>query len=85
MKTTIKCLDTFDILTVGASYEVSPEGRFYHFLNLTTGSGTSLYKWQVQQGVTSGKLVYVDDVQSADMSCTAAVQLCHRLPSGFIY
>lgn len=85
MKLTIKCLDVFDILTVGATYEVKPEGRFVHFRNIATGSGTSLYHWQVTQGLTHGKLAYVDLCQSPAMSCTAVAQLCHRLDSGYAY
>lgn len=85
MKTTIKCLEVCDILTVGATYEVRPEGRFVHFCNVKTGTGTSLYKWQVSQGIEQGKLCYVDDTQSQAMSCSAVTSLCHQLPSRYIY
>lgn len=87
MKTTIKALDDFDALKAGHTYNVRQlaGSRLVLFTDTVSAKLISLYKWQVEDGTLRGKLVYVDLCQSPAMSCTAVTQLCHKLPSGFMY
>lgn len=48
----------FDYLSTNTHYKVTQEGRSdMHFKNLTTGSGTTLYKWEVEKAFNQGWLV----------------------------
>lgn len=89
-KHTVKALDHYDSLLAGHTYELSriKGSRMIRFEDVTPGAkrdAYSVYPWQLQDGIARGKLVLVDDTQSPAMSCTAAAQLCHRLPSGYAY
>lgn len=86
MKTTIKALDHFDALKAGHTYTLAHcAGRLTACEDDETHQIISLYDWQLKDGVLRGKLVYTDSPVSPAMSCSATAQLCHTLPSGYLY
>lgn len=87
MKTTIKALDHYDHLQAGHTYSVRVLAgcRLIACTDAMSQQIVSLYKWQLDDGILRGKLVYHDETCVPAMSCTAAAQLCKHLPSGYIY
>lgn len=87
MKTTIKALDHFDALKAGHTYSIRvlDGSRLVACTDDVSLQIISLYQWQIEDGMLRGKLVYTDSPVSPAMSCSATAQLCHTLPSGYLY
>lgn len=83
--TTYKALDDVEGLVAGRVYDTAVLGRFVQFTDRVGGKTLSLYKHEMTHALAAGKLVAVDDTQSAAMSCSAVSSLCHQLPTRYIY